>query len=619
MPRQPYVIGPRGRQPAKTYSFTNPDTFVLIKRAFKLLRPFWLKMLALVILIIITSGLGLLPVLCIKEIVNEAVYQKGSLGRINLFFGLMIGLHVANSLLGILHGYLNLDIGQRIVVNLRKRLHDHVQRLSLRFYTETRTGEILSRITTDVNGVQGAITGTFTDLLTNTANLIIALGLMFHLDLGITIAAMIFFPLWIYPTLRIGDRLRVLQRSWQEEAANMAAHISETLSVSGSMLVKGFGRQDHEGSRFQRVNQALRALRIKRFLTSRWFFTSTQLFGSFTVGLVYWFGARSVVLGDIPTVGDVVAIVALSQRVLGPFRQIMGVNVTIMTNLALFERIFEYIDLPVEIREKENARTLAAPVGHILFKDVTFSYSDDVTKPPVIDTVSFEALPGQVLALVGPSGAGKTTIANLIQRFFDPKSGQVMLDGNDLRELTLETISRTVGCVAQETYLFHNTLMENIRYGRLEAKNEDVLSAADAAGLYPLIATLPDGLVTMVGERGYRLSGGEKQRVALARAFLKNPPVLILDEATSSLDTRLEREIRETTKRLARGRTTIIIAHRLSTVIDADLILVLDEGRIAECGCHSELIQSNGLYASLYSEQALADELAQEDEFDSIG
>jgi ATP-binding cassette subfamily B protein len=578
----------------------------IARRAAGLFAPFRWHLVALVALIVITVVLNLAPVLLIREIVNEMDQgTAGSGSRIGMLALAMVVMYVTSGLLGVAEGYLNQHVGQGVMYNVRLALHTHLQRLSVRFFTATRTGEILSRITTDVNAMQQAVTGTFTEFLRNLVTLGVAAGLMFALDWRLALIVMIVLPLWVYPTVRVGLHQRRLQLEWHEESSKLSANLEETLSVSGSMLVKTFGREKYEAERFEESNARLRQLSIRRLIAGRWFNMASSLFGLLSVAVIYWIGGISVTNGSV-TVGDIIAFAALATQVFGPFQMIARINTTILSSLALFERIFEYLDLPVEVDEAPDAQRLESPVGRLEFRDVRFRYTD--RGAPALDGVSFEVAPGQMVALVGPSGAGKTTMTYLMQRYYDPQEGSVRIDGHDLRELTLDSMSRAIGTVMQETYLFHTSLRDNIRYGRLDAEDAEVESAASAAGLGDLVERLPDGLDTVVGERGYRLSGGEKQRVAIARAVLNDPPILILDEATSSLDTKLEREIREATEELARGRTTIVIAHRLSTVIAADIILVLEHGHVVERGRHEELLALGGLYASLYREQFSAEE-----------
>ncbi len=575
---------------------------LLGRRVAGFFRPYAKWMIALVVLLSVSVVLDLRAVLVLGSMVDRmstGAAVRSLDGLILVYVGMVLG----SALLGVAESWVNQLIAQGVMHRLRQDLHDHLQRLSLRFYSSTRTGEILSRISTDVNGVQDALSGTFTDFLTNALTLIVAFVFMFRLDWRLALATLVVLPLWVVPTLRVGMRLRELRREWHEESGRMSAHLEETLSVSGSMLVKTFGRQEHEAGRFGTSNDTLRELSIKRLMTGRWFNMATTLFGALLPGLVYWFGGRAVLGGDL-SVGTVVSFAMLSQRVFGPFAGIARINTTLLSSLAVFERIFEYLDMPVEVQEQPDAVRLAQPRGAVDFDHVSFSYQSHATRPtPAIDDVSFAVPAGQMVALVGPSGAGKTTVTYLMQRYYDPQSGTVRLDGHDVRDLTLDSISAAIGTVMQETHLFHSSLADNIRYGRLDGTDDEVHAAAVAAGLGSLIERLPDGLDTTVGERGYRLSGGEKQRVAIARAILKDPPILILDEATSSLDSRLEREIREATAVLARGRTTIVIAHRLSTVMAADQILVFDRARIVERGRHAELLAQDGLYAALYREQ----------------
>jgi ATP-binding cassette subfamily B protein len=575
----------------------------------RLFQPHRWWLLALFAVAIAGSTLTLLPVVVIGRMVNVITPdpETGELGDSTTLLTLVViaaAMYIAAGLLGVFRTYITQRIGQSVMYAMRMRLHDQLQRQSLRFHTNTQTGEILSRVTTDVNQIEQAVTLTLSDFVVNLVTLAIAIMIMFALEWRLALLATLTLPLWLLPIRHVGMYQRRLRRMWQEESASMASHLDETLSISGAMLVRSFGRQQHEAERFAQSNARLRALSMQRVMAGRWFNMATELFGSMALVAVFALGGLAVLEGHAD-LGVIVAFSVLVQKVFQPFASIARINTTLISSLALFERLFEYIDLPVEVGERPGARALRGARGHIRFEGVTFAY--DEGEPPVLEDVNLEVAPGQMVALVGPSGAGKTTVTYLLERFYDPQQGRVLIDGNDLRDLTLDSVARTVGAVMQEAYLFHASLADNIRYGRLEATDEEVRDAALTAGLADLIEELPEGLTTVVGERGYRLSGGQKQRVSLARAILKDPPVLVLDEATASLDSRLEREIREATERLAVGRSTVVIAHRLSTVLAADAIFVLDRGRIVERGTHHELLARGGLYATLYREQFATD------------
>ena len=570
----------------------------ITRRIVRLFAPYrrWVGLLVLIVLA--SAALSLFPLRLLGTMADKVI--DGDTGALDTLFGAYVAMVLAAALLGVVQTYVNQTIGQGVMLRLRTRLHAHLQRLPVQFYMRTRTGEILSRVTTDINGIQRTLTDTFTDFLSNLGILVIAFALMFALSWQLALIAIVIVPLWSYPTMKLGLLQRRLMRAWHAEAAQMSAHLEETLSVSGAMIVKSYGRQAYEHDRFQASNHRLRTLAIRRIMASRWFNMGSSLFATLIPGVVYWWGGRAVVDGEI-SIGTLVAFALLTQRVFGPFASIARINVTVLSSLALFERTFEFLDEPVVIEERPHATVLASPRGAIAFHAVTFAYAPGL--PPALHEISFSAERGEMVALVGPSGAGKTTVTYLLQRFYDPQSGQVTLDGHPLPDLALDSVSAAMGAVMQDAYLFHDTLAQNIRYGRLTASDAEVLAAARTSGLGDFIDQLPRGIATLVGERGYRLSGGEKQRVAIARAVLKDAPILILDEATASLDSKLEREIRDATHTLARERTTIVIAHRLSTVLQASQILVMDHGCIVERGPHHDLLARDGLYAALYHEQ----------------
>jgi ATP-binding cassette subfamily B protein len=461
-----------------------------------------------------------------------------------------------------------------------------------------------------VSAVQGVVTDTFSGIIGNIITVSSTFVVMLLLDWRLAIFSVVFLPIFLIPSRRVGGIQRELYTRTQEEVAALNAQMQETLSVSGALLVKTFGRENQEITRFEESAREVRRLSIRRAMVGRWFMFSMGLFSALAPAVVYWYGGHRVI-DDAATLGTVVASASLLTRLYGPISQLLNLNVTVLSSLALFERIFDYLDLEHEIADRPGAVTLDDVRGEVRFDDVSFSYHRDAHRL-ALEAVSFTIPAGKFAALVGHSGAGKTTCAYLVPRLYDVTSGRITVDSHDLRDISLESLTGAIGMVNQEPFLFHDTVRANLRYARPDATDDELEAAARAANIYDVIMRLPDGFDTVVGERGYRLSGGEKQRVAIARAILKDPAILVLDEATSSVDTHTERQIQDALERLTKGRTVLAIAHRLSTILKADLIVVLQEGRVVEQGRHAELLARNGVYASLYWQQFSEDDVAGE-------
>jgi ATP-binding cassette subfamily B protein len=566
-----------------------------LRRVFGLFRPYKKRLSFVLGLIALSSTLGVAPAFLLKGAL-EAI-ERSDTRRLSLFAGGMIAVAIVTGALGVYQTLLSNRVGQDVMHDLRSAVFQHLQRLSLAFFTRTRTGEVQSRISNDIGGVQNVVTSTATSIVSNATTVIAtAVGMLF-LSWQLALFAFALIPVFVLLTRRVGAERRKIASSTQATLADISSIVQESLSVSGILLGKTMGRTDELADRFTSESSLLADLEVRQRMAGRWMMASIQTSFAVMPAASYWFGGLLLAHGSHAiTVPTLVSFTTLQTRLFFPVGSLLGVGLDVQTSLALFDRIFEYLDETIDIVERPDPIRLTS-AGDVSFEGVWFRY--DAGAPWTLSDVSFTVPAGTKTALVGETGAGKTTLAYLTARLYDVDRGRVAIAGVDVRDLAFSSLTNLVGVVSQETYLFHSTVRENLRFAKPDATDEEIEEATEAARIVDLIRSLPDGFDTVVGERGYRFSGGEKQRIAIARTILRNPPILVLDEATSALDTETERQVQEALDRLAAGRTTIAIAHRLSTVVDADQIVVLDGGRIVEHGRYADLLALGGRFAEL--------------------
>jgi ATP-binding cassette subfamily B protein len=579
----------------------DPDRRRDRRRVLALFRPYRARLAAVLGLIVFSSALSMVSPFLLRGVLDSAI-PHGDTTLLSELVGGMIAIAVATSAFSVWQTYMSNVIGQKVMHDLRTAVYRHLQRLSLAFFTRTRTGEVQSRIANDIGGIDSVVTTTATSIAQNATTVIATVVAMVLLDWRLAALSLVFVPLFVWLTRRVGQVRRRIATERQSRLADLSSLVAESLSVSGMMLGKTMGRGDDLAERFTTESQEIASIEVRSRMAGRWVMSTIQMTFAVQPAIVYWLAGQSFAHGGHAiSIGTVVAFTQLQTRLLFPIAQLLSVGTEVEASLALFDRIFEYLDLPADIVESPTPVELRAGevLGEVRFQKVSFRYGQD--GPWTLRDVDLVVPAGTRTAVVGETGAGKTTLGYLVARLYEPQEGGVTIDGVDVREASLASLAATVGVVSQETYLFHATVRENLRFARPGASDEEIEAAARTARIHELIASLPDGYDTVVGERGYRFSGGEKQRIAIARTVLRNPPVLVLDEATSSLDTQTERAVQEALDSLAEGRTTITIAHRLSTVRDAQQIVVVDSGQIAERGTHEELLDRDGLYALLVS------------------
>src|SRR6476660_9055860 len=597
--------GRGGRRRGEPPALMDPERKRDPHRILALFAPYRVRLAAVIGLIVFSSGLGIISPFLLRAVLDTALPERNGALLTALVLG-MIGISIATAAITVSQTYISNVVGQRVMHDLRAAVYQHLQRMSLAFFTRTRTGEVQSRIANDIGGIDSVVTTTATSIVSNVTTVVATAAAMILLDWRLAAAAFGLLPIFVLMTRRIGRLRKELTTTKQGTLADISALVEESLSVSGVLLAKTMGQTGDLTRRFTTESTRLADLEMRSRMAGRWMMASIQTTFAVMPALVYGVAGHLLASGSAAiSIGTLVAFTTLQTRLFFPVNSLLGVQVDVQTSLALFDRVFEYLDLPVDIEERENPVALDRTKvrGEVEFRDVSFGYDPDTA--PTLDGVSFVADPGTKVAVVGETGAGKTTLGYLVGRLYDTTAGAVTVDGVDVRDLSFASLRETVGVVSQETYLFHGPVRENLRFARPDATDNEIEQAARAARIHDHLASLPDGYDTVVGERGYRFSGGEKQRLAIARAILRDPPVMVLDEATSALDVETERAVQEALDGLSQGRTTITIAHRLSTIRDADLILVLDHGLVVERGTHAELVEHAGRYAQLVERDAL--------------